>query len=166
MKVDEVKGPWTVEFEREWGPASDVTFSELTDWTGYARNDVKFYSGAATYNTSFDFAPAQGSVYWIQLNQVKDVGIASVRLNNKDLGILWTKPFRIEITEALQAGQNELEIVVVNSWLNRLIGDRGKPQEERYTKTNIRVRDDWDLRESGLLGPLEILEIHKGEPGL
>ena len=45
---------------------------------------------------------------------------------------------------------------MVNSWQNRLIGDRGKPQEQRYTKTNIKIRDDWTLRESGLLGPVEI----------
>jgi hypothetical protein len=45
---------------------------------------------------------------------------------------------------------------VVNSWQNRLIGDRNKPQDQRYTKTNIKIRDDWTLRKSGLLGPIEI----------
>jgi len=54
------------------------------------------------------------------------------------------------------AGRNELEITVVNTWQNRLIGDRGKPQEDRFTKTNIKIRDDWNLRSSGLLGPVEI----------
>ena len=48
------------------------------------------------------------------------------------------------------------QITMVNSWQNRLIGDRGKPQEERFTKTNVTIRDDWKLRESGLLGPVEI----------
>lgn len=84
------------------------------------------------------------------------MGIASVKLNGKDIGITWTKPFRVEMTDVLRAGQNQLQITVVNSWQNRLIGDRGKPQEERFTKTNITIRDDWKLRGSGLLGPVEI----------
>ena len=87
---------------------------------------------------------------------MKDVGIASVKLNGKDIGTTWTKPFRVEMTAALKSGTNQLEITVVNSWQNRLIGDRGKPQEERFTKTNIKIRDEWKLRESGLLGPVEI----------
>jgi hypothetical protein len=60
-------------------------------------------------------------------------------------GHLVTTPFRLEATDALQAGKNELEITVVNSWQNRLIGDRGKLQEDRYTQTNIKIRDDWKL---------------------
>lgn len=156
----EIGGPWTVQFDPKWGAPQEVHFDTLADWTNHPEVGVNYYSGAATYSTDFDFTPAQNKLFWLQLNRVKDVGIASVQLNGKDLGILWTKPFRIEITNALQPGKNELKIVVVNSWINRLIGDRGKPQGERYTKTNIRVREDWEMRESGLLGPVEILEVN------
>ena len=82
--------------------------------------------------------------------------MAAVQLNGQDIGFTWTKPFRVDITDALKAGRNRLEITVVNSWQNRLIGDRGKAQKQRYTKTNIKIRDDWKLRPSGLLGPVEI----------
>ena len=81
----------------------------------------------------------------------------SVAPNGRDLGTTWTKPFRVEMTDAVRAGQNQLEITVVNSWQNRLIGDRGKPQEKRFMKTNITIRDDWKLRPSGLFGPVEIM---------
>ena len=101
--------------------------------------------------------PVRGKRYWLQLNRVEDVGIASVTLNGKDIGITWTKPFRVEMTGALKAGQNQLQVTVVNSWQNRLIGDRGQPWGKRYTQTNIRIRDDWKLRTSGLLGPVEII---------
>ena len=53
----------------------------------------------------------------MQLEDVKDVGIAEVKINGKDKGVLWTKPFRIEISEELQKGENKLQIKVVNSWL-------------------------------------------------
>jgi hypothetical protein len=49
--------------------------------------------------------------------------MAEVRLNGKKLGILWNKPYRIEVNKALQPGLNTLEIDVTNLWVNRLIGD-------------------------------------------
>ena len=162
--VKEIKGPWQVAFDTKWGPfdsaqgrrSGDFVFDKLVDWTKHANEGIKYYSGKATYTNTFEFKPVRNKCYWLQLNNVVDAGIAAVKLNGKDIGITWTKPFRIEMTDALKAGRNELEITVVNTWQNRLIGDRGKPQEDRFTKTNIKIRDDWNLRSSGLLGPVEI----------
>jgi hypothetical protein len=154
--VKEIQGPWQVAFDPDWGGPASIEFDKLTDWTDHANEGIRYYSGQATYTTAFTDIPAEGKRYWLQLNQIADVGIATVKLNGKDIGITWTKPFRMEITDVLRAGQNRLQITVVNSWQNRLIGDRGKPQEERFTKTNVTIRDDWKLRESGLLGPVEI----------
>ena len=154
--VKEIQGPWHVAFDPAWGAPESVEFPALTDWTSHAEQGIKYYSGKATYTNAFELTPVQGARYWLQLNQVQDVGIASVKLNGKDMGTTWTKPFRVDITDGLKAGRNRLEITVANSWQNRLIGDRGKTQDTRYTKTNIKIRDDWKLRPSGLLGPVEI----------
>jgi len=154
--VKEIQGPWQVGFDPAWGGPASVEFKALTDWTQHPTEGIKYYSGKATYKTSFEFEPVRGKRYWLQLNEIKDVGIAAVTFNSKAIGITWTKPFRVEITDALRTGRNRLQITAVNSWQNRLIGDRGKPQAERYTKTNIKIRDDWELRGSGLLGPVEI----------
>lgn len=154
--VKEIQGPWQVKFNPAWGGPASVEFKTLTDWAQHADPGIKYYSGRATYWNTFDLAPIAGKRYWLQLNDVKDVGMAAVTLNNKAIGITWTKPFRVEITDALKAGRNRLKITVANSWQNRLIGDRGKPQEQRYTETNIKIRDDWTLRQSGLLGPVEV----------
>jgi len=155
-KLKDIQGPWQVSFDQDWGGPSSVEFKELSDWTQDQNDGIKYYSGKASYTNSFELKPEKDKQYWLQLNQLEDVGIASVKLNGNNLGITWTKPFRIELTDALVEGQNQLEILVVNSWLNRLVGDRGKTQEERFTKTNINIRDDWELRRSGLLGPVEI----------
>jgi hypothetical protein len=154
--VDEIRGPWQVAFDTAWGGPASVEFKTLTDWTQHPDAGIKYYSGKASYTTTFALKPMRGRRYWVQLNRVDDVGIASIKLNGQDIGIAWTKPFRMEMTGALKAGQNQLEITVVNSWQNRLIGDRGKAQEQRFTKTNIKIRDDWQLRRSGLFGPVEI----------
>jgi hypothetical protein len=156
-QIECIPGPWQVEFDPVWGGPGPVEFSELTDWSHHPDEGIRYYSGVAVYRNVFEFTPAEHQRYWLQLNRVADVGVASVSLNRIDLGITWTLPFRLEITDALMDGQNHLEVTVVNSWQNRLIGDRGKPESQRVTQTNVRIRDDWILRSSGLLGPVEIL---------
>jgi hypothetical protein len=78
-----------------------------------------------------------------------------VRLNGQSLGVLWAKPFRCEITGALKNGRNDLEIDIVNLWLNRLTGDAHLPPEKWFCKTNVRkFTKDYPLLHSGLLGPV------------
>ena len=158
QEVMEVNGPWSISFDQDWGGPEPMEVDKLFDWTSSSDENLKHYSGEAIYTNNFNISEVDKSKrYWIQLNEVHDVGIASIELNGKDLGITWTKPFRIEITDAIIKGDNNLKINLVNNWHNRLIGDRGKPQEERFTKTNINIRDDWKLQKSGLLGPVMIL---------
>lgn len=154
----EIQGPWQVAFDTAWGGPASVEFPELTDWTQSPSDGIRFYSGKAVYTQQFDFPGwSEDQRYGIELSRVGDVGIAAIELNGWDLGIVWTPPFRADITEALKSGENRLKITVVNNWLNRLIGDRGKPQAQRMTRTNIKIRDDWKLQESGLIGPVRIL---------
>ena len=78
-------------------------------------------------------------------------------MNGKNLGVVWTPPFRVEVTEALKPDGNMLEIDVVNLWPNRLIGDAALPPEKRLTRTNVDVyKKDSPLLESGLLGPVTL----------
>jgi hypothetical protein len=90
----------------------------------------------------------------LDLGEVKY--IAQVRLIGKDLGPLWTKPFRVEITSAVKPSGNVLEIDVVNLWSNRVMGDAQLPPEKRYTRTNISYKKGEPLMESGLLGPVSL----------
>jgi len=43
--------------------------------------------------------------------------LAEIIVNGKSLGIVWEKPFRINITRALKPGDHKLEIKVTNLWL-------------------------------------------------
>jgi hypothetical protein len=84
--------------------------------------------------------------------------VAEVRVNGKELGVVWTKPAQVNITSAVKAGTNELEVTVVNLWPNRLIGDASLPAKERFTETNMRkFVATSPLLPSGLLGPVRIL---------
>jgi hypothetical protein len=160
----EIRGPWQLAFDPAWGGPAAVEFPELTDWTQSPTEGIRYYSGKAVYTKTFDFAGwSDNRSYRIELGRVADAGIAAVELNGKDLGIVWTPPFRADITGALKPGENRLKITVVNNWLNRLVGDRGKPQAQRFTRTNIKIRDDWKLQESGLMGPVRILSAGGSE---
>jgi hypothetical protein len=101
-----------------------------------------------------------GGPLYLNLGAVKDVGIASVTLNGHQLGVLWAPPYRVSISGIVRAGGNVLEVEVINSWRNRLVGDRDKPAAERFTKTNITIRPEWALQESGLLGPVTLEAGH------
>jgi hypothetical protein len=90
--------------------------------------------------------------------------MASVRLNGKDLGIVWTPPMCVEITEASQPGENVLEVAVANLWPNRLIGDRFLPPEKRVAWTAWNpFSKDTPLLESGLLGPVVVRLAQEAE---
>ncbi len=93
----------------------------------------------------------------LDLGRVEDVGVARVILNDQDLGILWTKPFRVDISAAARPGANRLTVQVINSWRNRLIGDRRLPAGQARSNTNISVTESWKVTASGLLGPVHLL---------
>ncbi|RYZ45797.1 MAG: glycoside hydrolase, partial [Sphingobacteriales bacterium] len=156
-------GKWQVRFDTAWGGPASARFDTLQDWISRSEPGIKYYSGKAVYQQSFDVPDLEGNnasndhQHFIELGDVKDVGIASVTLNGKDLGITWCPPFRLPLGEALRASGNKLEILVVNSWRNRLIGDRDNSAGKKFTNTNITVRPDWQLVPSGLTGPVKIV---------
>lgn len=152
-----LSGPWTVNFNPKWGGPEQAVFAELVDWTNSPEPGIKYYSGTAVYHKQFDLpaASANGRLI-LDLGEVDD--LASVRLNGKDLGVLWTKPARVEIGAAAKAGKNDLEIAVVNLWPNRLIRDESLPKEQRLTETNVhKFGPASPLLPSGLIGPVRLL---------
>lgn len=158
--ICELGGGWEVSFDPLWGgPEKLVTFASLEDWAKRPEDGIKYYSGKATYRKSFD-CPVGGNVGRIYLDLGRVRELAGVRLNGKDIGVVWCAPWRIEITSALQAGENKLELVVANQWVNRLIGDSGLEQGKRYSWTTWNpYKPDSPLLESGLLGPVLVRSL-------
>ncbi len=154
----ELTGPWTVHFDPSWGGPASIVFEKLDDWTKRSEAGIKYYSGKATYRKTFDLGESlrrPGKRLYLDLGKVKNV--AEVRLNGKDLGVVWTAPWHVEITGAVQPAGNKLEIDIVNLWPNRLIGDAALPPQQRLTVTNVKkFHKDFPLYESGLLGPVTL----------
>jgi len=152
-EITNLETPWTVRFAH-----GSVAFRDLVSWTESADPDVKYYAGTATYSTRFSLNARQldeSRTLELDLGEVRE--IAQVRLNGRDLGILWKKPFAITLRPGGRLGLNDLEIAVTNLWPNRLIGDQRLPLEQRKTHTNIaKFRADSPLLPSGLLGPVTL----------
>lgn len=164
----DISDTWKVRFDPQWGGPAEANFAKLDNWITRAENGIKFYSGKATYEKSFDLNIEKGNLLkrsqknerlFLDLGNVKDV--AEVRLNGHKLGILWCAPWRVEITETVKAKGNRLEIDIINLWANRVVGDLNLPKENRFTKTHDTFRfnmlmPNTPLLDSGLLGPVII----------
>jgi hypothetical protein len=160
-----LEGPWTVQFDKDWFyPATNnvVVFDKLEDWSKRPEDAVKHFSGTAVYKKTFPVSALPSPVSKVFLDLGAVVETAKVTLNGKDLGVVWCDPRRVDITEAIKTGENELEIEVVNKWPNRLIGDAKLPADQRRTRTNITKYNspktgEPTLQPSGLLGPVRLL---------
>jgi hypothetical protein len=173
-------GPWVLKFPAGWGAPPQVQLDNLISWSLSPDNGVKYFSGTATYSKTIPL-PSLVAGQHIYLNLGRVQVMARVRLNGKDLGILWKPPFNIDITSAARAGDNALEIDVVNLWINRLVGDEQLPEDSaRNTNGTLKYWPQWlldgqasptgrftfsswrlwgkdaPLQESGLIGPVTL----------
>lgn len=73
---------------------------------------------------------SEDKVIYLDLGAVEV--IAEVIINGVNKGILWSRPFALDVTDVLKIGKNTLEIKVTNLWTNRLIGDEQLPVENDY----------------------------------
>lgn len=153
-------GAWDIQFDPNWGAPASVKTDQLKSWTEFDTPGIKYYSGTATYLKSFKLKSNEikGTRLILDLGHVKEM--ASVKINGHQMQVLWCAPFRFDITPFVKSGTNELEVEVVNMWVNRLIGDGKLTNDKRLTKTNINKFDAPDaekyLRVSGLIGPVKI----------
>ena len=178
----ELGGPWELAFPPQWGAPDKVSLDKLVSWSQHPDPGVKHFSGTATYSKTIDIPQEMlGKTRRLYLDLGNVAVMAEVKLNGKNLGILWKAPFRIEITEAVKSGQNSLQVSVVNLWINRMIGDEflpadcelnadgslrawpawlleGKPNPSgRFTFSTWRLwGKNETLQESGLIGPVRI----------
>jgi hypothetical protein len=185
--IASLAGPWDVAFDPRWGGPAKVVFESLDDWSRRPEEGIKYYSGQAVYDKTFDLpsVPASSSPkkarLWLDLGTVKNM--ASIRLNGRDLGVVWCDPWRVEITAAVGRKGNRLEVRVASLWPNRLIGDEEEPPDAEYAPGgNLARWPDWVLKgqarssprrrtfstwshytkdspllPSGLLGPVKVL---------
>ncbi len=160
--VAEATAPWQVAFqsdEYKRGPSGPVTFNRLEDWTKNNDERIRYYSGTAVYKTNIPVKeiPAGKKIY-IDLGKINTM--AKVKINGQYAGGAWTAPYRVDVTRLLKQGDNAVEVEVVNTWVNRLIGDQRLPEKDRRTWShNNPWKADSPLQPSGLEGPVRFTAL-------
>ncbi len=178
-----ITGSWLVKFDQNWSRLREpVVFDDLIDWSKHPNPEIQYFSGTASYRKNFEFTQKPESPIFLDLGNVQI--IARVRVNEEDCGIAWKPPYRVDITSAIREGNNILEIDVVNTWVNRLIGDEQLPLDSewkdwetldhwpkwflnnehrssgRFTFTSCRhYNKNSKLTASGLLSPVKLISF-------
>lgn len=187
-----IGGPWLLTFQQGRGAPPSVRLPALISWPAHSNPGVRYFSGSAVYSRDFS---VPRSMLGLDRRLILDLGVvknfATVKLNGSDLGVLWKEPFSLDVSRAVRAGRNRLEVKVTNLWPNRLIGDEQLPPDVEWQGVNLKGWPDWltkglarpktgrvtfttwrfynkdsKLLESGLLGPVQLSSARKIVIGL
>jgi hypothetical protein len=161
-----IGGPWDVSFPPNLGAPEKLQLAELAPWNANTNEGVRFFSGTATYTKSVQVEQswiASGNRrVMLDLGAVND--LAEVVVNGKPVATAWKPPYRVDVTGALRAGANNIEIKVTNQWTNRMLGDRGAPPERRVLAAAGGGRGGGaggQAPVSGLLGPVRLIAVSR-----
>lgn len=178
---------WTIEFPGSPGSRAEPTEHHVQDTLWTNAKTTQFYSGEVRYSTRFhspslskkqyvrlQFAPSRsipdtqspnkpGMRAWLN-PPIREAAI--VILNGKHVGDLWHPPYVIDLTSAIRAGENTLELRVFNTAINELAGQA--PRD--YTALKATYGDRFQMQDmdnlqpvpSGIRGPVQIVYGKKG----
>jgi len=139
-------GPWALRFTNAVRPPAPVTLAKLMSLSDHANKDIQAFSGTAVYRKTFKAGPGIPAA---DKRVVLDLGrvevMARVIVNGHDLGVLWMNPYRVDITDVLQTGDNQIEVQVTNQWVNRLIGDEAYPDDCSWNGASLTEWPQWLL---------------------
>ena len=149
-----IDNKWTLQFPEGWGAPAELEMESLAPWCALPMSDEgKAFSGSATYTTTFNWS---GENKQVTLDLGKVSMIAEVFLNDQKVRTLWCTPYEADITEFVKEGENKLQVKVTSTWFNRLSYDASLPEAERKTWTISGPSADAQLKEYGLLGPVNL----------
>ncbi|MEG1864381.1 MAG: glycosyl hydrolase [Alistipes sp.] len=159
-QTTDLTAAWRVDFQGKLTNPSSITLDKLQDIATLPNNNIKYFSGNMIYttNVTVDLSNTQSRDVYLDLGEVHKM--AKVWVNDRYVGGAWTPPYRVNISDALQQGQNRLRIDVVNTWVNRMIGDSALPKASRETWAGMSpYNPDSKLQKSGLIGPVQLKYI-------
>jgi hypothetical protein len=161
VKLD---NPWNLQFT-QGGPMlpSAKKLDKLTSWTELGDTTAVNFSGTGVYTSTFNLPAKKAGEYVLDLGQVDES--ARVWINGKEVGILWSIPFKARVGSWLKAGTNTIKVEVDNLMANRIrYMDQHKIEWRKYHEINFVNIDykpfdaaNWKPMPSGLLGPVKLI---------
>lgn len=155
LRTQEVKGEWKVAFESAFKTPAPVRMTELDNLSTNANDSIRYFSGTATYTTTVNLDRAGRDEHMFMA--FDNVGtMAKVYINGKYAGGVWTPPYKLDVTDFVKDGRNDVRVEVVNTWVNRIVGDMNLPENQRdiYLYVN-HLNADTPLPPSGIIGKVK-----------
>ncbi len=154
-----LSGQW--ELELDGVDLDPLSFKEPLFWTSVLQGEHRYHSGTGTYSTQFmlDELKADQRLS-LRLDQLECM--AEVTLNGTPQGVIWAKPFEIDLKTGLKVGENKLEIKVYNTWGNRFGYEREVEVAAPQVKTTAPSKFLKEMQPAGLQGKVEIVRYGQG----
>ncbi len=153
----DISGKWKLSFLSSTGKISkQLAIDSLKSWTEFDAPAIKYFSGAAVYSTTFKVDKRDiGMLATLFLDSLYN--IATVKINGKTCGTIWTPPYKLDISKFIKAGENKLEIEVTNTWRNKLMYDELNPaQKTTWFNSPYKLKDK-PLLPAGIVGEVRII---------
>ena len=161
-----IAAEWEVSFIKG-GPAlpASRTINQLQSWHQMLEGTEQYFSGTATYTTTFA-KPAQNPDYWL-LNLEGVHESVQVSLNGKKLDTLFSLPMEMIIPDELLQENNRLELKISNLMANRIkYMDQNQIEWRKFHEINfVNIHyeafdaTDWEFQPSGLLKAPELIPL-------
>jgi hypothetical protein len=148
-----VEGSWMVNFQKNRMAPESIQLDELKSLDEHSDPNIKYFSGEATYSKEIELNQIGHSII-LNLGDVRN--LVEVWINGQYVQTLWKSPFKVDIASFIHKGKNKIELKVVNSWVNRLVGDQQPNANVSTFITMPLFRKESPTEKSGLLGPVKL----------
>lgn len=134
---------------------------------------VRYYSGEVCYRTKMFIPKDFLSSSNVLLMSVSEFGsTAAIEINGSPVRTLWDPYDKVDITEFVKEGENDLTVRVTNPWRNRLIGDKteSRGSKDLWTTSPLLqksnpsypiITKDATLMPSGIAKPIIVYCVKK-----
>jgi hypothetical protein len=170
-----ITGTWTIRFIAggpEFPP--EVKTTKLGSWTTLGGEEVKRFSGTATYTIALPLPAGRAGGWLLDLGSVRHS--ARVRWNGQEISVLTGPTYRTFIDRGLAREMNVLEVSVSNLMANRIADmDRRGVVWKKFYNVNFPANraenrnaaglfdaSKWAPLDSGLLGPVTLTPVRRG----
>ncbi len=164
--IFDISGKWKMELSGVDFPAVIRQLDFLKSWTDDPQ--TMNFSGTGRYEINFRLPPEYvNKDLDIYLDLGKVGNVAEVILNGRNVGTVWMRGQKPEISKPLKSGENNLVILVTNTLINRISGMKKPPPVpenlvSRFGSKDISTTIPREfgfkpLPPSGLMGPVQII---------
>ncbi|WP_293901437.1 glycosyl hydrolase [Sphingobacterium sp. UBA5670] len=148
-------GPWSFTADGLSGKQA-IKQQEPQFWTASADDDIKYHAGSGSYETTLrvhEIGKKQRA--YLHFSEIESM--AEIFVNEQSAGVVWTKPYQIDVTDFIRQGDNKVQVKVYNTWGNRFLYEKENTTVEKKIQTTASDKFLKGLLPSGLQGKVDLL---------